>query len=162
MPLASPLWSSFSIIFHLFSARNALLIQILPVGLRLSAPEIFSTALAPIPSPSLDFLSAYILTLHQSVGHLVLNKGVPHLSCCHKILLLHYPLPAPTKSGLLEGLWDPVEWVQPLLRKELKTILPHAHTDTPEKPPRFMRGDGESEQSQRVEAGGSESPPLPR
>ena len=43
---ASPLWS-FSTVFALLSARNVLLIQILPLGLRLSVLETFSTVLAP-------------------------------------------------------------------------------------------------------------------
>lgn len=106
------------------------------------APWFKALWLLPPSSVSSDFFSTYILILHQSVGYLVLNKGAHHLSCCHKILLLHYVLPAPTKSSLMEGCWEPAQWAQPLLRKELKIFFPTCSYQHPRRSPRFTWGQG--------------------
>lgn len=106
------------------------------------APWFKALWLLPPSSVSSDFFSTYILILHQSVGYLVLNKGAHHLSCCHKILLLHYVLPAPTKSSLMEGCREPAQWAQPLLRKELKIFFPTCSYQHPRRSPRFTWGQG--------------------
>lgn len=150
---ASPLWSFFSTVFPLLSARNVLLIQILPLGLRLSVFETFSTVLAPSTRLCFpDFLSTYISILHQSVGYLVLNKGAHHLSCCHKILLLHYVLPAPAKSSPMEGCWELAQWAQPLLRKELKIFSPTCSYQHPRRSQRFTWGQGVGDRGIRAQS----------
>lgn len=114
-------------------------------------PEAFPTALAPTPFP-LDFLSAYILTLQQSLGHAVLHKGAPHY-------LAAPPLPTPCSHQIQPhgGALIARRVGAASAQESAECHIPCAHTGIPVKPLRFAQEQEKQNTVRKVEARDPES-----